>query len=45
LTFSGNNNRVDHWNYDAAGEVLNDTKKMYEYDAKGRQTGVSSTLR
>ena len=44
VTFSSNNNRVDQWGYDAAGEVVNDTLNMYEYDAEGRQTGVLNSV-
>lgn len=35
-----NNNQVDQWGYDAAGDVQNDLVNMYECDAEGRQTGV-----
>lgn len=44
VTFNGNNNRVDQWSYDAAGNVLYDGVNMYEYDAEGRQTGVLNSL-
>lgn len=37
VTYKGNNNRVDQWVYDAAGNVLNDTNSGYEYDAEGRR--------
>jgi YD repeat-containing protein len=30
-----------HWQYDAAGNVLNDTTLLYTYDAAGRNSGVS----
>jgi hypothetical protein len=44
VTYKGNNNRVDQWVYDAAGNVLNDTNSGYEYDAEGRQTGTYNQL-
>jgi RHS repeat-associated protein len=44
VTFSGNNNRVDLWAYDAAGNVLSDGVNRYEYDAEGRQTGVLNAM-
>ena len=44
VTYKGNNNRVDQWAYDAAGDVLNDTNSGYEYDAEGRQTGTYNQL-
>ena len=36
LSFSGNNNRVDGWSYDADGNLLNDGRNNYVYDAEGR---------
>jgi RHS repeat-associated protein len=36
LSFTGNNNRVDGWSYDAAGNLLNDGRNGYAYDAEGR---------
>ncbi len=36
LTFSGNNNWVDGFTYDAAGNLLNDERNSYTYDAEGR---------
>jgi RHS repeat-associated protein len=44
VTFSGNNNRVDQWTYDPAGEVINDGTNMYEYGAEGHQTGTLNSL-
>lgn len=44
VTYKGNNNRVDQWAYDAAGNVLNDTNSGYEYDAEGRETGSYNQL-
>ena len=38
------NNTVDQWQYDCAGNVVNDTLNMYEYDAEGRQTGVLNSV-
>ena len=32
----GNNNHVDGWSYDAAGNLLNDGRNSYAYDAEGR---------
>jgi len=36
LSFTGNTNRVDGWSYDAAGNLLNDGRNSYSYDAEGR---------
>jgi RHS repeat-associated protein len=36
LSFSGNNNHVDGWSYDADGNLLNDGRNSYAYDAEGR---------
>jgi RHS repeat-associated protein len=36
LTFSGNNNRMDGYAYDAAGNVTNDGTHSYTYDAENR---------
>ncbi len=36
LSFTGNNNHVDGWSYDAAGNLLNDGRNSYAYDAEGR---------
>ena len=35
MTFA-NNNRVVGWSYDAAGNLLNDGRNIYAYDAEGR---------
>src|SRR6185437_5805602 len=40
LTFSANNNRMDGYSYDAAGNVLNDGVHSYTYDAENRITSV-----
>ncbi len=36
LTFSGSNNRMDGYSYDAAGNLLNDGTHSYTYDAENR---------
>ncbi len=36
LTFSGGNNRMDGYSYDAAGNLLYDGTHSYTYDAEGR---------
>jgi len=36
LTFTGNNNRIDGWSYDAAGNLLYDYIHHYTYDAENR---------
>jgi hypothetical protein len=36
LSFTGNNNRVDNWVYDANGNLLNDSRNSYTYDAENR---------
>jgi RHS repeat-associated protein len=45
-TFTGNgttnNNRIDGWSYDAAGNVLNDGFHSYAYDAENRISSVDS---
>jgi RHS repeat-associated protein len=50
LTFASDTNRMDGYSYDAAGNLLNDGRTTYTYDAENRiisssnqQTGVSST--
>lgn len=40
LTFSGNNNHIDGYTYDAAGNVLNDGVHSYTYDAENRIISV-----
>ena len=36
LSFTGNNNRIDGWLYDAAGNLLYDNINHYTYDAENR---------
>ena len=36
LSFSGNNNRMDGYSYDAAGNLLSDGSHSYTYDAENR---------
>jgi len=36
LSFTGNTNHVDGWSYDDAGNLLNDGRNNYAYDAEGR---------
>ena len=36
LTFSGNNNRIDGWSYNAVGNLLYDNIHHYTYDAENR---------
>ncbi len=36
FSFSGGNNRIDTYSYDAAGNLLNDTQHSYTYDAENR---------
>jgi len=36
LSLTGNNNRVDGWSYDKAGNLLNDQVNTYTYDAENR---------
>ena len=40
LSFSGNNNRMDGYSYDAPGNLLNDAVHSYTYDAENRITQV-----
>jgi RHS repeat-associated protein len=42
LTFSGNNNRIDGWLYDAAGNLLYDYIHHYTYDAENRVATIDS---
>jgi RHS repeat-associated protein len=35
-SFTGNNNRIDGYSYDAAGNLLNDGNHRYAYDAENR---------
>lgn len=43
LTFSANNNRMDGYSYDAAGDVLNDGVHTYTYDAENRIVTVDGS--
>jgi RHS repeat-associated protein len=42
LTFTGSNNRIDGWSYDAAGDLLGDSVHNYAYDTEGRISSVDS---
>ena len=42
LSFSGNNNRMDGYSYDASGNLLNDGTHSYAYDAESRIISVDS---
>jgi RHS repeat-associated protein len=42
LSFSGSNNRIDTYSYDAAGNLLNDGTHSYTYDAENRIVCVDS---
>jgi RHS repeat-associated protein len=42
LAFYGNNNQVSGWDYDAAGNLTNDNRNTYAYDAEGRITSLNS---
>ena len=44
LTFNGNNNRADQFQYYANGDVKQDLQNTYLYDAEGRVCAVDSTL-
>jgi RHS repeat-associated protein len=41
LTFDTNNNQVAGWSYDADGNLLNDERNSYTYDAEGRITELN----
>jgi RHS repeat-associated protein len=41
-TFNGNNNRVDGFSYDAAGNLLADATHTYSYDAENRLISVDN---
>jgi RHS repeat-associated protein len=45
LSFTGNNNRIDGWHYDAAGNLLSDGVHSYTYDAEGRISSVDGTTK
>lgn len=40
LSFGGNN-RIAGWTYDADGNLINDSRNTYSYDAEGRITGLN----
>src|SRR2546426_5010129 len=42
LTFSGSNNRMDGYSYDAAGNLLDDGTHSYTYDAENRIVQVDA---
>jgi RHS repeat-associated protein len=42
LSFSGSNNRMDGYSYDAAGNLLSDGTHSYSYDAENRLTKVDN---
>lgn len=42
-TFSQNNNRIDGFQYDAAGNLLNDNVHQYTYDAENRLSSVDGS--
>ena len=42
-TFNGNNNRIDGYTYDAAGNLLSDGTNHYTYDAENRLISYSNT--
>src|SRR5207302_83570 len=44
LTFSGANNRMDGYSYDASGNLLNDGSHQYFYDAENRLIQMDGTL-
>jgi RHS repeat-associated protein len=44
LTFTGNNNRMDGYTYDTAGNVTYDLNNNYTYDAENRIASVTGTL-
>ncbi len=44
LSFSGNNNRMNSYSYDSAGNLLNDGSHSYFYDAENRLIQVDGTL-
>src|SRR5580658_1153322 len=41
LSFTGNNNRIDGYSYDADGNLLSDGVNAYTYDAENRITSVN----
>jgi RHS repeat-associated protein len=43
VSFSGNNNRMDGYSYDAAGNLLNDGTTNYTYDSENRIVSVTNS--
>jgi RHS repeat-associated protein len=43
LSFSGNNNRMDGYSYDAAGNLLSDGTTSYTYDAENRLISATNS--
>ena len=43
LGFTGNNNHIDTYNYDSAGNLLNDGTTAYVYDAENRITTATNS--
>jgi RHS repeat-associated protein len=43
MTFSGGNNRIDGYSYDASGNLLSDSVHTYFYDAEGRIVQVDGS--
>jgi uncharacterized protein RhaS with RHS repeats len=41
-SFSGNDNRIDGWSYDAAGNLLSDGSHTYAYDAEDELVSVDN---
>ncbi|HUY86577.1 MAG TPA: RHS repeat-associated core domain-containing protein [Acidimicrobiales bacterium] len=44
LSFSGNNNRMDTYSYDAAGNLLNDGTTAYTYDSESRIITATNSI-
>jgi RHS repeat-associated protein len=42
FSFTGNNNRIDGYSYDAAGNLLSDRFHTYQYDAENRIVSVDN---
>jgi RHS repeat-associated protein len=42
LSFTGNNNHIDGYSYDAAGNLLNDGTNSFTYDAENRIVSVTN---
>jgi RHS repeat-associated protein len=45
LSFTSNNNRIDNWHYDLAGNLLSDGTHTYTYDAENRIATVDGTTK